>query len=269
MGRNVGYGINGIAAVAIGIATTLLVSRWIISSYDEGQNGIYSMALKVATVYLGGLSAAAGGYFFPSLAAAKSDGEMHQQVSETLALYFYVIPPVIVVLMAAGDLLMHVLFTAEFAPAAVLLLVILPGDLFRVIAETVGLSLVVRNRLVLSTMLYASWAALYVGFAAWLMPAHGVLGTALAYLLSQALYAAIVLVVVCLALSYRVSRACLGSLTRGALLVAAVAAFLWTSPQRITGYLFAAAILAAWTIVSWRDPHFQGLLRRVAAKFQR
>ena len=108
---NVGFGLNGLIAVAIGIVTTIIVSRWIISSLDFVANGIFTMALKVATVYLGGLSAAAGGYYFPTLSAAKTDEEMHGHVNETLSYYMYLIPPIIVLLIAFSDVLIRILFS--------------------------------------------------------------------------------------------------------------------------------------------------------------
>jgi len=244
--RNVGYGINGLVAVAVGIVTTIIVSRWIISSLDPGANGIFTMALKVATVYLGGLSAAAGGYYFPTLAASKTNSEMHAHVDETLALYLYLIPPIIVVLMASGDVLMRILFSAEFVPAAMLLLLILPGDLFRITAETVGMPLVVKQKLVVSTGLYIVWAAIYMSLVTWLLPEHGVLGVAAAYLISQIISAAMLLVTVRVILRYRMSSVCLLSLMRGYIVVGGAAAALWSLNDKVMGYLVCIGLLTAW-----------------------
>jgi O-antigen/teichoic acid export membrane protein len=264
---NTGYGINGLIAVAIGIVTTIIVSRWIISSLDLAANGIYTMALKVATVYLGGLSAAAGGYYFPTLSAAKSDAEMHCHVNETLSHYMYLIPPIIVLLATFSDILIRVLFTAEFLPATLLLLFMLPGDLFRISAETVGLPLVVKRRFVFSTGLYLVWAVTYLCLASWLLPARGVAGVAMAYLISQAINATLVLVIAGLVLGYRMSLACILSLLRGIALVALVAIFLWLQEDKVIGYFFCLAMLVVWVLFSLQDPVFKRILVRLQEKF--
>lgn len=265
---NIGYGINGLFAVMVGILTTIIISRWIISSVDTGANGIFTMALKVATVYLGGLSAAAGGYYFPTLAAAKTDSEMHAHVDETLAHYLYLIPPIIVVLMAGGDIMMQMLFSAEFIPAAMLLLLILPGDLFRITAETVGLPLVVKKKLAISTGLYVIWAAVYLVLSAWLLPVHGVLGVAAAYLISQIINAGMLLIVVRLVLQYRMAKLCQLTIIRGFLLVAGSAVFLWVSHDGLMEYIFCSGLLAMWAVFSFRDPAFVRITKRLVAKFR-
>lgn len=265
--RNVGFGINGLIAVAVGIVTAIIVSRWIISDLGTADNGIFTMALKVATVYLSGLSAAAGGYYFPTLASAKNDAEMHGHVNETLSLYLYIIPPIIVLLMAGGDIVMLILFSQEFVPAAVLLLLMLPGDLFRITAETVGLPLVARNQLVLSTGLYALWAALYLSLVSWLLPLYGLLGVAGAYLISQSLNAAMVFVAVRRVLQYRMSAQCLLTILRSIFLVGGTAGFLWISDDRRMSYSVAVALLCVWLGFSLLDPDFRRLGRNLLSKF--
>ena len=264
---NTGYGINGLIAVAIGIVTMIIVSRWIISSVDIAANGIYTMALKVATVYLGGLSATAGGYYFPTLSAAKSDADMQAHVNETLSHYMYLIPPIIVLLAAFADILIRILFTAEFLPAALLLLFMLPGDLFRITAETVGLPLVVKRRFVFSTGLYLVWAVTYLGLVSWLLPIHGVAGVAIAYLASQAINASLVLAVAGLVLRYRMSLACFLTLLRGIVLVAVVAVLLWLQKDTVVGYFFSLTMLSVWMLLSLKDPVFRRILVRLKEKF--
>ena len=263
---NTGFGVNGLISVAVGIITTIIVSSWIISDLSMADNGIFNMALKVATVYLGGLSAAAGGYYFPTLADAKTDLEMYGHIDHTLSLYLYIIPPIIVVLMAGGDLMMMILFSREFVPAAVLLLLILPGDLFRITAETVGLPLVAKKRLVLSTSLYASWAVLYLGLVYWMLPIYGLLGVAAAYLISQSVNAVVKLIAVRIVLKYKMSAECLRTLLLGLGLVGGAAGYLWFSQDRWIGYGVSTVLLMMWFGISLLDPDFARLTRKVISK---
>ena len=109
--KNVGYGLNGLIMVSASIVTTLCISRWIIGELGPAENGIFSTAFKVGTVYLGALSAAAGGYYFPTLISSKTDREFHRHINDALSLYFYIVPPVAVILMTGGDLMMAILFS--------------------------------------------------------------------------------------------------------------------------------------------------------------
>ena len=267
--RNVGFGINGLIAVAIGIITTLIVSRWIITDLGAAENGLFAMAFKVGTVYLGGLSAAAGGYYFPTLAASETDEEMFGHVNETLNLYLFIIAPAVVVLMAGGDVMMYVLFSAEFVPAAALLLLMLPADLFRITAETAGLALIAKKRLVTSTGFYLIWACIYGGLAFYLMPQFGLAGVAMAYFISQLLNAIFLMGATRAVLGYRMSADCAAALVRGVLLVGYAAAALYFMDNRWLEYGLCSLGLIVWCAASMRDPYFKGLVSKSLKKLRR
>ena len=74
---NIGYGINGLITVTAGIATAITVSRWIISSSGFEENGLFSVAIKVTTVYLGGIYASTSSYYYPLLLKSKSNNSRH------------------------------------------------------------------------------------------------------------------------------------------------------------------------------------------------
>lgn len=260
--KNIGYGVNGILCVAVGILTTLIASRWIISSGGLGDNGLYSMAMKVATVYLGGLSSAAGGYYFPALCNVKNNQEMFKLINETLSMYMFAIPPIVLTLMLGGELMMRVLFTPEFIPAAFLLLLILPGDLFRISAETVGLSLLATKRLALSTGSYIVWALVYLGLVSILLPKYGLLGAACSYLLSHVFNAAQQLLLAYVVLGYRIDRSTLITLVIGIVAVGITAFLMFFNQSALLNCLIAAVMFAIWFIANWANPIFQKSVRK-------
>lgn len=264
--KNVGFGIHALVIVALGISTVILVSRAIIGAQGPAENGIYMMAIKLATLYVGGLTASAGGYFLPTLVAAKADQEMHGIVDETLSFYLWFIPPLMVFLMAGGDLMMLVLFSQEFVPAAVLLLLILPADVLRITGETVSLPLTARKKLVLSSSQYVSWAVIYLALASCLLPLYGILGVALAYLLSQAFYGAFGLIAAWLALGYRMSFACLLTVLRALGLVGGTALLLWIFETRWIEYGLSAIMLIVWFSLSMLDSGFKSFVRKLVTK---
>ena len=267
--KNVGYGANGLVAVAVGILTTLIVSRWIIATGGAGANGLFTMALKVATVYLGGLSAAAAGYYFPTLAKAKSDAEMHGHMDATLSLYLFLIPPIILILMVGGEWMMRILFAPDFVPAAALLLLILPGDLFRITAETIGLAVVVRGRLAASTGSYILWAAIYLALVYVLLPRLGIAGVALAYLVSQLFNAAFQIILCWYVVGYRFAGATLAAICRGLAMIAAMAVTIRSELPEVWNWLAGAVFLGLWTVLSWSNPDFRNGARKLVGVVKR
>lgn len=264
--KNIGFGVNGLIAVAVGILTTLIVSRWIIAAGGSGDNGLFIMALKVATVYLGGLSAAAGGYYFPTLSSAKSDTEIHSHMDNTLSMYLFVIPPIILVLLAGGELMMRTLFSVEFIPAASLLLMILPGDLFRITSETIGMALVVKKRLVLSTGSYILWAIVYMLLASFLLPRYGIVGVAMAYLLSQ-IFNTVQQIILCwFVVGYWFDRATIGAMVRALGMVITIALVVWSGQADWLNWLAATSLFAFWVALSWSNPDFRSFWLKVLSK---
>jgi len=268
--ENLVYGANGLLLVATGIVVVLIVSRWIIGAYGLDAAGLFSTAWKVATVYLAAIYASAGSYYFPALAVCDDDRRLGAQIDEALTVYLYLVPPLMAAIVLSAEWLIPLLFSAAFAPAAALLLLLLPGDLCRVVAETLGLSLLARRRLRAYCGLYFAWAALYLGLTALLLPRLQLTGVALAYLLSQAVQLVLTAIVVGRAFAYRIGRAAAVALLRGALLVAVAVAAALTLPQLPARIAAAAAIAAAWLLLSWRDLQFRelaaGLFRRLGLR---
>jgi O-antigen/teichoic acid export membrane protein len=184
---NFGYGINGLLMTAAASGTAIVVGRMIISTYDLAQAGIFSVAFKVATVYLGALYAAAGSYYFPMLVRLNERSEMEGEANRAVALYMTILPPVMLILIAFGDILIPLLFSDEFRPAVLVMAGLLLGDLLRVTSETMGLTLLAREKLLPYTGLYLLYTAGFIALAWWLLPRLGLLGVAYAYIAMRVL----------------------------------------------------------------------------------
>jgi O-antigen/teichoic acid export membrane protein len=260
-GVNVGFGINSIFMTTLAVLTILLVSRWIIQAQGVAGNGHFSVAWKVSSLYFGAIYASGSSFYFPTLAACADYKEMGARVNEAISLYFFVIPPVIAVLMVLGKVLMLVLFSKEFVPAALLLAFLLPGDLFRIVAEAAGMSFLAKRQLMPYTLSYILWAAIFVGSSFILLPACGILGAAVAYLISQIINALVVLVVARRVFGFSLSSHALRTGVRGILLVAAVMLVVICVPVPHYSYPIGAALLIVWVLASWQDTEFRSLLQ--------
>lgn len=266
---NLGDGFHGLVMSGLSIGTFLLLSRWVISDLGLDANGVFSVAWRVGGLYLGALCAAAGSYYFPSLAACKDDEELALRINEAVTLYLFLLPPVVVALIVGGELLVRILFSVQFVAAGGLMAIMLPGDLFRVVAETIGLSFLARRKLVVYTSSYVLWAASFLLGVKLLVPSQGLMGVAYAYLTSQVLNAVVIAFHASRAFSFQLSqqsvRAALAGLS--ASFAAVVAALL--VPEWELRYPIGVAVILAWIAFSWRDESFRSLLVSVQQRISR
>ncbi len=268
VGTNAGYGINGLFMVAVSVLTIVIVSRWIIAARGLGGNGIFSVAWKVSSVYFGAIYSSASSFYFPSLVACR-DEDLRVRINEAISLYFYLLPPLIITLMTTGDDLMVLLFSAEFGPAAALLLLILPGDLFRVLAEAMGMAFLARRRLLAYTLTYLLWASVFLALSWILLQRYALMGVAGAYLASQVVSAAAVYLCARRSFSFTFAGSSLRTMAAGILAVALAAGALSQAPAPLWRYAQGAAVLAIWFALAWTDSRFRELAAQACARLLR
>jgi len=266
---NVGYGVNGLFMESVGVLTIVIVSRWIIDTRGLGANGIFSVAWKVASVYFGALYASAGSYYFPSLVACRDNDELRLRINEAISLYFYLLPPVIIALMVAGEELMALLFSPQFGAAAGLLLFILPGDLFRVLAEAMGMAFLARRRLLPYTLTYVLWAVTFLALSGSALPQQGLTGVAGAYLAAQIVSAAAVYLCARRSFSFALAWSTLRVVGLGMLATAAAVLALRQASSPGWRYAAGATVLALWLALAFADPRFRELAAQTWTKLSR
>lgn len=263
---NIGFGINGLVLSVLSLGTVLVVSRWIISDIGFEANGIYSVAWKVASLYFGALYAAAGGYYLPSLVECIDNSELSAKISETLNLYMFLLPPLIIGITIGGELLLTILFSREFVAAALLLALMLPGDLFRVSSETISLAFLARSKLLIYTGAYAVWASLFLLFAWILLPLMGLLGVATAYFASHLTNFLITFIVAHRLLGFKMSQPCLQALMIGLGVVILAAFVAFNFSDNLSRFSLGLILLIIWGAVSWRDKSFRMLANAAISK---
>lgn len=269
--ENSGFGANSLLVSVLGVGGTIVIFRWVIAAVGLEESGYLAVAIKVSSLYLGGLYAAGSAHYFPTLVLAKNSSETGDIISQTLSFYMYVVPPMAILIMMSADELLVILFTREFVPAAALLLFFLTADLFRVVAEALSLPLVANRRLFSATALYAIWAISYVALTYVLLPHYGLLAVAYAYLASHLIHAGLAIVIVRRELGYRIPLRCVLAVFRGAALLGLGAISFWWIESRVLIYLVGIFFLVGWCLVSLRDDDFHDLvtqaLKRVGQYF--
>lgn len=263
---NVGFGANGIVMAMMSIGCTLVVFRMIIGQEGLEAAGIYGAAMKVATLYFGAVYAAAGGYLLPVLVSAGEGSALQDKVNETSQMYLFLLPPAIVGILCLAPELMAILFTTEFSPSARLLALILPADLLRITAETMGLAFLATRRLGRYTGLYLAWVVLFLAGSYWQLSVSGLSGVAGAYAASHIVNFILVVLMCWHAFGLSVSRVTWFALGAGLSACVAMAALVWAGMDLSIRLLAGAVILALWLMAAFRVHAFRGLFGKLIAK---
>lgn len=254
------YGINGLVMTSIAVGSTLLVSTWTIQSLGEAGNGIFSVAWKVASLYFGAIYASAGAYYFPVLASVENNRELGQKVNDAAKLYMFLLPPAIAALLTLGQELMIVLFSEEFVIASLVLVLLLPADIFRVLSESVGMAFLAKRRLWPYTTSYLVWAVTFAGLSYSLLPIYGVAGIGLAYLVSQLINFQVVSKIARNYFGFAMDPSCIRAMFAGLLLVTACGVSVCLLDGLIARTTVFAVFMSCWFAIVWRDASFQGLV---------
>ena len=260
---NIGFGASGLAMIALGNLSIVVVSRLVIDEFGIGASGIFSNAWRIASVYLGAVTTTAISYYLPTLTRADNDDQLSRDVNATVQFYLYLLPPIMAAIMAAGEPIVWLILSAKFLPVAPLLLLFVPAELMRILAETVGMPLLARRRLTPFTALFGFQTAIFVGGAAIALPRLGLIGAAAAYGIATTA-ATVATFVTCRGhFRLKLERETAVLLLRGFALLAStmVAGFLFPfGPERL-GLTAAAALL--WVFWTLQDKGARDLLARV------
>jgi len=267
--HNLKFGISGLVLTTLNICITIYTASFIIQALGEAEYGLYAIAIRVATLYLGAIYANASSHYFPLLVKTKSVDELRITVMNTGRFYLYILPPLMAVMMFGGELFITILFSAEFSLSATLLLLIIPGDFFRINAETIALPLLAKEKFIAYKSSYAIWAVTFLLLIHLVGSEYGIIGIAIAYCISQIIsfLAAVSLswfiLKVTMDTSYLVAL-CLG----GSLITCTALSLLFTSSLIIT-LSSALLILAIWFVISLIQPEFKQLANRTILKLKR
>ena len=264
---NVEFGASSLVMVAAGNLSILAVSTLVIDQLGAAANGIFANAWRIASIYLGAVTAATISYYLPTLTRARDASEMGRISNDTLRTFLLLLPPLMAAIMAGGELLVWLILSRESLLVAPLLLLFVPAELLRILGETISVALLARRRLRLLMGCYLVQAGTFV-VAAWLLlPGYGLAGTALAYGLSTALSTVVFGFAAWRQFNIAPDRATLLSLARALLLLAGVAAATYTlefGPLRLA---IAVALLLCWLVLTWTDQVSGVLLKTFAGRW--
>jgi len=248
---NIGFGASGLAMIALSNLSVVIVARLVIDELGIGASGIFSNAWRIASVYLGAVTTTAISYYLPTLTRATSDEQMSRDVNATVRFYLLLLPPVMAAIMALGEPIVWLILSSKFLAVAPLLLIFVPAELMRILAETVGMPLLARRRLKPFTALFAFQTAIFVIGAAVALPRFGLIGAAAAYGAATTASSVVTFVTCRAHFPLKFEGQTAASLLRGLALLAAAMVAGFVIPfgiERITIVAAVALVWAFWTL---------------------
>jgi PST family polysaccharide transporter len=183
---------SALLTTSLDIATRALIVR----EHGVDAAGLYQAAWALSGVFAGFILGAMGTDFYPRLTAAIRDPEKATRlVNEQTEIGILLALPGLLATLALGPLLVRVLYSAEFLPAAELLPWLLTGVFLRVFSWPLGFIQLAKGAGRLFAATETAFIGLQLGLVYWLVPAYGIVGAAYAFALVYVLYTAAMLLV--------------------------------------------------------------------------
>ncbi len=170
----------------MGVTAALVINSLVIRTLGLGDNGCFQASLGISRLYLGFLVSSAFTYLLPRLSAIGSHPEIVREQNDALRLLLRFLVPLSSLLVLFRWELIHILYSASFAPVEGLLVITVPGDLFYGAIWVVGASFIPTGRLRAYALVSVFNNLLYPSLVLVLLPVWGLRGAALAYTLGNA-----------------------------------------------------------------------------------
>ena len=268
VGVNIRFGASGLLLVSLNLLVVIFISRLVIEDFGEQENGFFSAAFKISTVYLGAIYANASSYYFPLLAKSNNAEKLTYDVNHTCRFYLYFLPALIIIIMSGGELLIELLFSKEFLPAVTLLLLFLPGDLLRICSETFGLPLLAREKFLAYNSTYLLWAIFYVSLVLMLIDQYGIIAIGIAYLVSHFVNFIFVVILARVVLNVKLTKSFMVCFGLALIFVGLSSTSNFLLQDFWLGVALNAGIVIFWFALSCLQPEFRGYLVPLWNKFK-
>ncbi len=266
---NLKFGMSGLLLTTTNILVTIYIASYIIELFGEAEYGLYAMAIRVATLYLGAIYANSSSFYFPLLVKTKNLKELQYTVMANSRFYLYILPPLMALMMVGGEIFITVLFSSEFSLSATLLLFVVPGDFFRINAETISLPLLAKEKFLAYKSGYFIWAISFLLLTYYVGIDYGLQGIAFSYLLSQFISFLFSIILSWTILKIKLDAQYVVALLLGVLLIFSSILLMTVSKNIILTYCFSFFILFIWFLLSCLQKEFKNLLKNTFIKFKR
>ena len=185
LGLGVALAWSAVLTLALDLFSRTLISR----HWGVEAAGIYQAAWALSGLFAGFVLAAMGADFYPRLTAAIHDrAAAVRAVNEQTEIGILLAIPALLATLVFAKWVVWALYTAEFAPAANVLVWMVLGVYGRVLSWPMGFIQLALGASRLYMFTEAMFLAIQAALVAWLVPRYGVIGAAYAFAICYALY---------------------------------------------------------------------------------
>lgn len=191
-----GFGVMGLTSALTLPLGFILIRNEIVLVLGVKNAGYWQAAWGISGVFVMLITNTLAVYYLPRLAAIRTGTELRAEIR---ALYFRILPLVLVgatMLFLLRDIIISLLFTAEFKPMRDLFAWQLTGDVLKVASWVLGYVLVGRAMVRTFVVSEVAFSTTFVLLNWLLVRAYGLPGASMAYAASYALYWAAMAIVV-------------------------------------------------------------------------
>lgn len=254
----------------LGSTATLLWTRsYITHALGLEQAGLFAAVWGITIQYIGILLTAMAGDYYPRLSEVMGDSKvMSALVNAQAQLALALGGPVLLLMFGLAPWLLHLLYSAEFADAAVVLQLQTVGNLFKLASWPLSFVLVAAARSRTFLLLELSWNAAFAGLLQLLLPLYGLTAAGMAFLGAYVLYFFLAHIGARHTIGFRYSLWCRRivyvQLIAGAL---AVPLFLLERSGQVWGCVILAGLVASFSVRAYlSDPNARALARSRLAR---
>lgn len=179
-----------ITSVTLPVAYVMM--RNLLAEHDGWQAvGIWQGVSSISDAYLQFITASFSVYLLPTLARLKSKAEISREILKALKFVMPVVAAVSFSVWLLRDFAIWLLFSSQFTAMRDLFAWQLVGDVLKVSAYIFGYLVIAKASLRFYLLTEISQFSLLTLFSHWLIPMHGALGAAQAYMATYILYFAL------------------------------------------------------------------------------
>ncbi len=194
--RTLARGLFKFTAMALVTSLTLplayvMIRQWLATHYSWQEVGIWQGMSKISDAYLQLITAPVTVYLLPTLARLKTKQDLAYEIRRAQRFLLPLALGLSFSVWLLRDVVIGVLFSADFRPMRDLFAWQLSGDVFKVGAYVFGYLIIVKASLRFYVLAETLQFSLLLLFSHWLIPIGGALGAVQAYAATYAVYFAL------------------------------------------------------------------------------
>lgn len=156
--------------------TILAIRSLVIRHLGAFSNGIYESACAFSFLYVPLINNILWSYSYPSYCSSKDNATLSKEVNQFLKMSIFIAVPMIVGIILCRNMLVRLLFSAEFLPAVTLISIVLIGDFLKVLIWPFNVVLMAKDKMKTAVFFEFVWNMVFLILSFFLISAYKLRG---------------------------------------------------------------------------------------------